>query len=88
MNISATGTPIFAVTDEGSEVDYILSQYSKGKAVNSWALPGTIRSLDDFANEVDSGVESPEAAAKDKELTELFSIDRLSYGYLPVRAPI
>jgi hypothetical protein len=76
-NLIATGTAIFAITDRGSEVDNILSQYSKGTAVNTWDFASTIRSLEEFAAEIDAGVKASEAAARDKKLTELFSIDRL-----------
>jgi colanic acid biosynthesis glycosyl transferase WcaI len=76
-NLIATGTPIFAVTDEGSEVDHILSRYSRGRAVNSWQKGSTIQALEDFADEVDSGLEAPGTEVDDMELSDLFSIERL-----------
>jgi glycosyltransferase involved in cell wall biosynthesis len=76
-NLIATGTRIFAVTDDGSEVDHILSRYSRGKAVNSWEPSSAIRALEDFADEVGSGAEASGAEVGDKELSELFCINRL-----------
>lgn len=76
-NLIATGTPIFAITDDGSEVDHILSRYSRGKTVNSWEPSSTIRALEDLADEVGLVVEASGAEIGDKELSELFSIDRL-----------
>ena len=76
-NLIATGTPIFGITDSGSEVDSLLSRYSRGKSTNTWHADVTVRALEDFAHEVDSGVETPSAEMNDRELNDLFCIDRL-----------
>jgi len=83
-NLIATRTPIFGITDNGSEVDDILCQYSRGKSTNTWDSVATLRALEDFAHEVDSRAETPEAEMDDKKLGELFSIERLCEKILDV----
>jgi colanic acid biosynthesis glycosyl transferase WcaI len=76
-NLVATGTAVFGITDEGSEVDHILSQYSRGKTINSWRSDLAIAALEEFAQEVNSGRADPNHAVSDRKLCDLFSIERL-----------
>jgi colanic acid biosynthesis glycosyl transferase WcaI len=76
-NIIAADTAIFGVTDAGSEVDDILSQYSRGKAVNNWNLNESLDSLEAFAYKLASDTEVPGAENEDAELKSLFRVERL-----------
>ena len=76
-NLIAAGTPILGITDEGSEVDHLLSRYSRGKTINAWDSDITIGALEDFAHELDSGVMPPNAEMDDRELSDHFSVERL-----------
>lgn len=83
-NLIATGTAIFGVTESGSEVDSLLSRYSRGKAINTWHADVTIRALEDFAQDLGSRADTPSAEINDRELNDLFCIDRLCEKILEV----
>jgi colanic acid biosynthesis glycosyl transferase WcaI len=76
-NLIASGTPVFAITDKGSEVDHILYRYSLGKTSHDWNEATTIRALEDFAHDLESGVIGSGSGMDDGELADLFSIERL-----------
>jgi len=76
-NLIASRTPIFGITDEGSEIDDILGRYSLGRTTNTWHTGATVRALENFANELVSGVDTPGAETNDAELNDVFSIERL-----------
>jgi len=76
-NLIAFRTPIFGITDKGSEIDDILSRYSRGRTINTWHIDATVRALENFANELVSGVDTPGAETDDTELNDVFSIERL-----------
>jgi putative colanic acid biosynthesis glycosyltransferase WcaI len=83
-NLIATDSSIFAVTDKGSEVDHILSRYSRGRAINSWEADIAIQALEDFAREIDSGAKDSGDMRNDQELRDLFSIEALCHKILDV----
>ena len=76
-NLIAIGTPVFAITDKGSEVDHILSRYSMGKTTHNWNAATTIRALEDLALDLDCGVKGSGTGMNDGELVDLFSIEKL-----------
>jgi putative colanic acid biosynthesis glycosyltransferase WcaI len=76
-NLIAIGTPVFAITDRGSEVDHILSRYSLGETTYDWDVATTIRALEDFAHDLESGVEGSGGGIDDGELVDLFTIEKL-----------
>jgi hypothetical protein len=58
-NLIATGTSIFAIKDDDSEVDHIISRYSRGRTTNTWQADITIQALEAFAGEVGSELGDP-----------------------------
>ena len=76
-NLIAIGTPVFAITDQGSEVDHILSRYSMGKTTYDWNAATTIRALENFAQDLESGGRGSGSGIDDGELVDLFSVEKL-----------
>ena len=75
-NLIQAGTAIFGVTDEGSEVDHILSRYSKGIAIHRWDGDVSVQALQNFADALATG-HVDVSGSNDEELRDLFRVERL-----------
>ncbi|MCF6179446.1 MAG: glycosyltransferase family 4 protein [Geopsychrobacter sp.] len=76
-NLLASGVPVFAVTDEGSELSKLLAESGIGVCRHSWELDSVVATLSSFVDQVSQSSNFERATKIKSFVNKYFNVDNL-----------